>query len=200
MAAIVRTLYATDELLIEGIKLDRNDALEVLYKKYYTSVQHLVIANNGTEQDAKDIYQETIIIVYEKFRYGNTILSCSLKTFIYSIARNLWLKKLNGVQKKSISIDENESFLDLSDDMSQAQNNEHLYSQIEQAMETLGEPCRSLIEDFYLKGLNISGITEKYAYNNSDTAKTQKYKCLMRLKRMFLNSTNEDEDWKWEQT
>jgi len=194
MAAIVRTLYATDELLIEGIKLDRNDALEVLYKKYYTSVQHLVIANNGTEQDAKDIYQETIIIVYEKFRYGNTILSCSLKTFIYSIARNLWLKKLNGVQKKSISIDENESFLDLSDDMSQAQNNEHLYSQIEQAMETLGEPCRSLIEDFYLKGLNISGITEKYAYNNSDTAKTQKYKCLMRLKRMFLNSTNEDED------
>jgi hypothetical protein len=101
---------------------------------------------------------------------------------------------LNGVQKKSISIDEHESFLDLSDDMSQAQNNEHLYSQIEQAMETLGEPCRSLIEDFYLKGLNISGITEKYAYNNSDTAKTQKYKCLMRLKRMFLNSTNEDED------
>ena len=194
MAAIVRTLYATDELLIEGIKLDRNDALEVLYKKYYTSFQHLVIANNGTEQDAKDIYQETIIIVYEKFRYGNTILSCSLKTFIYSIARNLWLKKLNGVQKKSISIDEHESFLDLSDDMSQAQNNEHLYSQIEQAMETLGEPCRSLIEDFYLKGLNISGITEKYAYNNSDTAKTQKYKCLMRLKRMFLNSTNEDED------
>jgi RNA polymerase sigma factor (sigma-70 family) len=194
MAAIVRTLYATDELLIEGIKLDRNDALEVLYKKYYTSVQHLVIANNGTEQDAKDIYQETIIIVYEKFRYGNTILSCSLKTFIYSIARNLWLKKLNGVQKKSISIDEHESFLDLSDDMSQAQNNEHLYSQIEQAMESLGEPCRSLIEDFYLKGLNISGITEKYAYNNSDTAKTQKYKCLMRLKRMFLNSTNEDED------
>jgi RNA polymerase sigma factor (sigma-70 family) len=194
MAAIVRTLYATDELLIEGIKLDRNDALEVLYKKYYTSVQHLVIANNGTEQDAKDIYQETIIIVYEKFRYGNTILSCSLKTFIYSIARNLWLKKLNGVQKKSISIDEHESFLDLSDDMSQAQNNEHLYSKIEQAMQTLGEPCRSLIEDFYLKGLNISGITEKYAYNNSDTAKTQKYKCLMRLKRMFLNSTNEDED------
>lgn len=194
MAAIVRTLYATDELLIEGIKLDRNDALEVLYKKYYTSVQHLVIANNGSEQDAKDIYQETIIIVYEKFRYGNTILSCSLKTFIYSIARNLWLKKLNGVQKKSISIDEHESFLDLSDDMSQAQSNEHLYSQIEQAMETLGEPCRSLIEDFYLKGLNISGITEKYAYNNSDTAKTQKYKCLMRLKRMFLNSTNEDED------
>jgi RNA polymerase sigma factor (sigma-70 family) len=194
MAAIVRTLYATDDLLIEGIKLDRNDALEVLYKQYYASVQHLVIANNGSEQDAKDIYQETIIIVYEKFRYGNTVLSCSLKTFIYSIARNLWLKKLNSVHKKSISIDDKDSFLDLGDDMQQAQNNEHLYSQIEKAMDTLGEPCRSLIEDFYLKGLNISGITEKYAYNNSDTAKTQKYKCLMRLKRMFLNNPNEEED------
>lgn len=194
MAAIVRTLYATDDLLIEGIRLDRNDALEVLYKKYYTSVQHLVIANSGSEQDAKDIYQETIIIVYEKLRFGNTTLTCSLKTFIYSIARNLWLKKLSKNHKKSISLDDHESFLDLSDDMQQATNNEHLYLKIEQAMETLGEPCRSLIEDFYLKGLKLTSITEKYAYNNSDTAKTQKYKCLMRLKRMFLNSSNIEED------
>lgn len=194
MAAIVRTLYATDDLLLEGIKLDRNDALEVLYKKYYASVQHLVIANSGTDQDAKDIYQETIIIVYEKLRFGNTTLTCSLKTFIYSIARNLWLKKLNRTNKKSVSIEENESFLDLSDDLHQAQNNEHLYLKIEQAMESLGEPCRSLIEDFYLKGLNLASITDKYAYNNSDTAKTQKYKCLMRLKRMFLNDISTEED------
>jgi RNA polymerase sigma factor (sigma-70 family) len=194
MAAIVRTLYATDELLIEGIKLGRNDALEVLYKKYYTTVQHLVMSNNGSDQDAKDVYQETMIIVYEKFRFGNTDLTCSLKTFIYSISRNLWLKKLNGKFSSTVSIEDNESFLNLSDDMAQANNNEALYTKIEQALDGLGEPCRSLIEDFYLKGLNIAGITEKYAYNNSDTAKTQKYKCLLRLKRMFTNTTNEDDD------
>ena len=100
MAAIVRTLYTTDDVLIEGIKLDRNDALEVLYKRFYATVLHLVISNSGSEHDAKDLYQETVIIVYEKFRYGNTELTCSLKTFIYSIARNLWLKKLKEKKKR----------------------------------------------------------------------------------------------------
>jgi RNA polymerase sigma factor (sigma-70 family) len=194
MAAIVRTLYTTDDVLIEGIKLDRNDALEVLYKRFYATVLHLVISNNGSEHDAKDLYQETVLIVYEKFRYGNTELTCSLKTFIYSIARNLWLKKLKEKGSGNVSITDNESFLNLTDEMENADNNEKLHEQISVALNNLGEPCRSLIEDFYLKGLNMSSITEKYAYSNSDTAKTQKYKCLMRLKKMFFNTTNEDKE------
>lgn len=194
MAAIVRTLYSTDDVLIEGIKLDRNDALEVLYKRYYSTVLHLVISNNGTEHDAKDLYQETVLIVYEKFRYGNTELSCSLKTFIYSIARNLWLKKLKKNGSGNVSISDNESFLNLVDDMENAESNEKIYEQISSALQNLGEPCRSLIEDFYIKGMNMLSITEKYAYSNSDTAKTQKYKCLMRLKKMFFNTPNADEE------
>jgi RNA polymerase sigma factor (sigma-70 family) len=194
MAAIVRTLYTTDEVLIEGIKLDRNDALEVLYKKHYSTVLHLVISNNGTEHDAKDLYQETVLVVYEKFRYGNTELSCSLKTFIYSIARNLWLKKLKTMGSGNVSITDNESFLNLAEDNENADNNEKIYQQISGALINLGEPCRSLIEDFYIKGLSMVSITEKYAYSNSDTAKTQKYKCLMRLKKMFFNKPNAEEE------
>jgi len=193
MSAIVRTLYSNDDVLVEGIKLDRSDALEVLYKKYYNSVLHLVISNNGDEHDAKDLYQETIIIVYEKFRYGNTQLTCSLKTFIYSIARNLWLKKLKGKQKGNVSITDHESFLNLATDLENATDNEKLFTQIEGALVNLGEPCRSLIDDFYMKNLSIANITEKYAYSNTDTAKTQKYKCLMRLKKMFFSTDKEEE-------
>jgi predicted DNA-binding protein YlxM (UPF0122 family) len=57
------------------------------------------------------------------------------------------------------------------------------------ALGFLGEPCKSLIEDFYLNEMSLIEITEKYGYSNSDTAKTQKYKCLMRLRRFYFSET-----------
>ena len=53
-------------------------------------------------------------------------------------------------------------------------------------MHMLGEPCRTLLEDFYIKASSMQDITEKFGYTNADNAKNQKYKCLMRLKKMFF--------------
>ena len=51
----------------------------------------------------------------------------------------------------------------------------------------LGEPCKTLIEDFYINRLSMEEISEKFGYTNADNAKNQKYKCLQRLKRLFFN-------------
>ena len=50
----------------------------------------------------------------------------------------------------------------------------------------LGEPCSELIKDFYINKLSMEQIAEKFGYTNADNAKTQKYKCLQRLKKYFF--------------
>jgi hypothetical protein len=55
-------------------------------------------------------------------------------------------------------------------------------------MMNLGEPCRSLIDAFYLQKKSMTDIASFFGYTNADNAKNQKYKCLMRLKKLFFSA------------
>src|ERR1700704_1273994 len=79
----------------------RNDrkAIETIYKENYNMVQSLIINNNGSSDDAKDIFQEAMIVLYEKARSGSFELHCQIKTYVYSVSRRLWLKRLQQVNR-----------------------------------------------------------------------------------------------------
>ena len=60
------------------------------------------------------------------------------------------------------------------------------FHMMEKAMLHLGEPCRSLLEAFYIQKRNMTDIASQFGYTNSDNAKNQKYKCLVRLRKLFF--------------
>lgn len=176
----------TDREFIEGIKTGNSLVLEKIYKTFFPIIKNLVCKNSGTSDEAKDIFQETMIVVYQKIQTDSKPLQCSLKTFFYSISKRLWLKKLSGKGSKNISINDSEEFFDVVEDLKNAEEKEAELTKMTMALSFLGEPCKSLIQDFYLNELTLSELTNKYGYSNSDTAKTQKYKCLMRLRRFYF--------------
>ena len=57
---------------------------------------------------------------------------------------------------------------------------------MDSAMKSLGEPCKSLLEAYYINKKHMVEIAEEFGYTNADNAKNQKYKCLMRLKKLFF--------------
>ena len=87
-------LQLTDSHFIEGLRTGNNEVLTALYKKYYNLVLKLVVNNSGTSDAAQDIYQETIIVLFENVKKPQFELSCQLQTYIYSVAKRLWLKQL----------------------------------------------------------------------------------------------------------
>jgi RNA polymerase sigma factor (sigma-70 family) len=179
-------LVAKEEDLISGIKSNDSKALETVYKLHYPMILHFILNNSGSDQEAKDIYQEAVIILYEKIKEENFELSCKIKTYIYSVCRRLWLKALTEKRKFGGPIIESETFIDMEAEMPGIEEKEMQYTHMSAALIKLGEPCKTLIEDFYMKGLSMPVITEKYGYTNADNAKNQKYKCLMRLKKIFF--------------
>ena len=69
------------------------------------------------------------------------------------------------------------------------EENERINSEfqaMEKAISSLGEPCKSLLEAYYLQKQNMQVIASNFGYTNADNAKNQKYKCLMRLKKIFF--------------
>ena len=182
--------FQSDEELISGIVNDNEEALKVLYKEHYYSILHFIKLNNGSEDDAKDVFQEALIIFYEKIKDGNLELNCAIKTFVYSVCRRIWLKKLNERKKFSDKLIDPEAFVE-DYDVGLADENEKKFRIMSDSMSQMGEPCKTLIEDFYVHKMSMLEITEKFGYTNSDNAKTQKYKCLMRLKKIFFNTYTE---------
>jgi DNA-directed RNA polymerase specialized sigma24 family protein len=61
---------------------------------------------------------------------------------------------------------------------------------MERALGSLGEPCKSLIEAYYIHKKGMNEIADEFGYTNADNAKNQKYKCLMRLKKLFFAQYN----------
>ena len=85
------------------------------------------------------------------------------------------------------NISDFEDILHVEDDIEKHQEKENKFDQMNLALQNLGEPCKTLIKDFYIKNLSMKDIQEKFGYTNTDNAKTQKYKCLQRLKKLFFN-------------
>lgn len=182
-----KVLYFSDEAILAGIRNEDEDALSYLYNHHFPMILHFVQNNNGTDDEAKDIYQEAVIIFYEKVRHGALELNCQIKTYLYSVCRRLWLKRLALKNRFTGVISESDTFVEVEADLSAADEQEEKFNIMEQALNLLGEPCKTLLEDFYIQDLSMQTITDKLGYTNADNTKNQKYKCLMRLKKLFFN-------------
>lgn len=179
--------HLTDDQFINGLKANNNEILNALYKKYYHLVLKLVVNNSGNSDLAQDLYQETIIAVYENIQKPQFQLNCQLQTYIYSIAKRLWLKQLkkNG-NTYLFKEDEENELVDVSEDLGYYLEKETNIRKMNSSLALLGEPCKTLIQDFYVNKSSMDEIAEKFGYTNADNAKTQKYKCLQRLKKYFF--------------
>ncbi|MGZ8509049.1 MAG: RNA polymerase sigma factor [Chitinophagaceae bacterium] len=174
-----------ERILLQGLARNDKKAVETIYRENYSTVQSLIINNNGTADDAKDIFQEAMIVLYEKARSGNFELSCQIKTYVYSVSRRLWLKRLQHASRYSGEISGAE-VVQVEDDIEEHSRRDAEFEMMEKAILGLGEPCKSLLEAFYLQKKNMQEIAASFGYTNAENAKTQKYKCLIRLKKIFF--------------
>ena len=174
-----------EKALLQGLATNDKKAIETIYKQNYNMVQALIIANNGSADDAKDIFQEAIIVLYEKVAGGAFELNCQIKTYLYSVSRRLWLKRLMHQHRFTLSDDHSEHVA-VEEDMEAHERRDTEFSMMEKAINSLGEPCKSLLEAYYMQKRSMQDIAAGFGYTNADNAKNQKYKCLMRLKKLFF--------------
>ena len=180
------TTDSNEQALLKGLAANDRKSIETIYRTHYSMVQTLVINNSGTSDDARDIFQEAIIVLYEKAKSGSFELHAQLKTYIYAVCRRLWLKKLAVYQRFSGDLANAPETIATDDDLEIYEHRTQDFEMMERSLQHLGEPCKELLENYYLRKKNMSEIAKEFGYTNADNAKNQKYKCLMRLKKIFF--------------
>lgn len=179
-----------EQVLLKGLAKNDAKAIETIYKNNFNMVQSFVLNNNGTYDDARDIFQEAMIVLYENVKSETFVLTCQIKTYLYSICRRLWLKRLQYANRFTTHVESLEETVAVEEDLEHQEKRNADFAIMERALGSLGEPCKSLLEAYYLQKKDMTDIASIFGYTNADNAKNQKYKCLIRLKKLFFSQYN----------
>ncbi|MES2512752.1 MAG: sigma-70 family RNA polymerase sigma factor [Bacteroidota bacterium] len=179
----------TDQDIVNLIRDNKySPAMKSLYA-YLPVVKKFVLKNNGTKQEAEDIFQEGLVIFCSKVNKPGFLLTCNINTYVYSVCRLLWLDEL----KKKNKIVKNK-FMELSDghltdDMSHDIEEDKPLRNAQEAIMQLGEKCKQLLELFYFKKLSMKEIAKIVGFASEKGAKNQKYRCIEKAKENLKNSS-----------
>ncbi|MCG8389313.1 MAG: sigma-70 family RNA polymerase sigma factor [Cytophagales bacterium] len=174
-----------DKEIFERICSGDEKTLEYLYKKYYRMMTKMVISNSGSEQEAKDIYQDALVVFWQKAVSGNLVLTSKISTYIYSICQNLWRKELD--RKKRLTNEEKDS-------IEYAEHDKQERAKIiNKCIHQLGDTCRKILMYYYFDGLSMQDIADQLGFANTNTAKTKKYKCKKKLDELVKSQYTESD-------
>lgn len=180
--------------LLAALAAGERTATEQIYRQNFHIVNGWLIKNGASADDSADIFQEAMVVLYEKAQNEEFRLSCSVGTYLFAISKHLWYKKLQRYNRNPVVLtgeserDEDEGGHAYDDDINVHHEREMHYEQLDQALEQIGEPCRSLLKAYYHQDKSMQEIAADFGYTNPDNAKTQKYKCLTRLRKIFYGA------------
>lgn len=181
---------SNEQALLKGLATNDSKAIESIYKDNFSMIQAFILNNNGSYDDARDIFQEAMIALYEKAQSESFVLTCQIKTYVYSICRRLWLKRLQQLGRFTNQVDGLDEAVPVEEDLEIHEKRNAEFAIMDRALNSLGEPCKGLLEGYYLKKMGMQELATEFGYTNADNAKNQKYKCLMRLKKLFFTQYN----------
>ncbi len=159
---------------------------EIDYKSVYTScfpmIRSMVFKNSGSVDDARDIFQEAIIVLYQNSSRENFELNVGTCTYLYSIARNKWLKHIRDHVKKN-SLDDTD---ELQDDKTFADDDEQKQRQrlLIKHLANLGEKCQNIIK-LYFEGVPGEEIAKQLEFSSYEYYRVAKNRCIENLKKLI---------------
>lgn len=182
------TNHTPQQVRVSLIKGNDENALKTLYQANYPKVEKYVLDNNGTTDEAKDIYQEAFIAVWRNIQLDRfqPQQENSLDGYLYRVAKNKWLDHLRSVKRSPLvalthSQDGVEEVETLSHD------EEQLLENIKKNFKRLGEVCRQVLERFYYQKQSMRTIAEAMKWTEA-TAKNNKYRCLQQLRQLLKSN------------
>lgn len=166
--------------MLKGLIARDKTVLKEFYVVFFESIRQLVLYNHGREEDAEDLFQEALLVVFQKARTGTFILTSSLGTYLYSVSRLLWLKELDKRKRISQQPVDFEEYFDADEDIvAIAENNEKLRI-YRQEFEKLSTDCRKVLS-LFLEGMSIAAITGFMGYKSEQHTRNRRYRCKLSL-------------------
>ena len=170
----------------------RNGKQEKAFTKLYKlfpKVEKYIHQNSGSKEEALDIFQEGLILLYQKSITDSEII---IEGFVIKSCKYLWQNEL---RKKKVRIGDSEKSDSLIQDDSELElliEKERKLNQVEEIVNQISKKCQQIFELFYFKSMSMTEIAKKIGYKSIQSAKVQKYKCMEQARNLVLANTEQN--------
>jgi len=172
-----------EKQLLEQLQVGNEEAFFQLYRDNYTTVRNYIMRNNGRPEDAEDLLQEAVVVVWENIRKPGFELSSKLSTFLFAIVKRMWMKKLN----KNMRISYDDAKVEAAVESYQPDFVNEKLSISQELLNQLDERCKEILTLFYFIDMDTQAIATKMGLANADVVKSKKYQCFKKLQSLFLD-------------
>ena len=184
----------SDQQIQRGILKNDNLVLQYIYKQFFYKVNSFIRSNSGDEDDAGDIFQEAIIVIFRKLKENEGLFeNRPFQTYLFTVCRYLWLKQLESRKIEKEKVNDTLPFQeDIYDDgMAELVSKNERYGLYQKHFKNLSTDCQKIMQMFFEK-IPLKQIAQIMGYKSEKYAKKRKYKC----KEILINRIKQDADYK----
>ncbi len=174
----------SDSDLVEAIREKDmlEQAISQLYIDYSETTRSFIMGKGGAEQDADDIFQETIVSFIDIVQKGKFRQESSIGTFLISISKNIWYNEIRkrqraGNREKIFEMDRDQEEGTIAESIQERE----MKQQLNKLLQEMGESCKRILSLFYYENLSMREIVSQMHYENEQVVRNKKYKCLQQL-------------------
>ncbi len=174
-------LRLNEDETLTGLRSGDQGVLDKVYKDNYRAIESMILKNSGSIDEAKDIFQDTMIVFLKNIAKADFKLTASISTYLYSISRRLWMKRLRETSKlTSTEEDGVEEAFDFELIYESADATLH---EVVKLLEKSGKNCLEILKKIYLNDLSFDVIAGELGYASGQVVREQKYRCIKRVRK-----------------
>lgn len=179
---------------LEKLRSGNREFIEIVYKGTFKTIQSWIKKNSGSESEAEDVFQEALISVYQKSKDENFTLNCKLSTFLFSVAKNIWLHTLrtrdryvftDGIVMEDLPVADEQN-------VEKTVENAEIDRVYRRNFEKLTVECKKILTYFF-NGLSMDEIVKTMNLSNSNVARKKKFRCKIELVKLVESDPLYDE-------
>lgn len=180
------------QTLLSAIRNNDEKALKLLYQSNYPKVENYVLENNGSIDQARDIFQEAFISLWRNIQLDrfHPQHETSLDAYLFRIAKNKWLDQLRLLKRNQTVALRQES--DEMEELELSKDEHELLKSVKQNFGRLGNICRDILQRFYYRRQSMKKIAEAMGWAEA-TARNNKYRCLQQLRKLITTKNPDHE-------
>lgn len=158
------SLENTDSQYIKGVLENDFQVLEEIYATFLPIVVSMVKNNKGNAEEARDIFQEAIVVIFRKASQPDFELTTTFGGYLFGICRFIWLRQLKKKSRTEVTLMEDQGY-------TIEENIENELIEIEkkqlfrQKLAEMGEDCRRLLLLFF-EGNPLREIAQRMGYSD----------------------------------
>lgn len=180
-----------DNRYIIGLRQNEPLVIKEIYEKYAGKMKAMVINNNGDENDAADIFQESLVYIYNRSLNAAFTLTCPFEAYLYMVCKNRWLNEIEKRKNKRVTFVEDTGFMSNTaneEGITAMQTKESKLELVNKALGKIGEGCSKLLQLSW-QGLGMEEVGQQlqmtYAY-----VRKKKSECMGKLVELVKNEPN----------